>query len=585
MFGFQWLIANRYFALAKERSPRGLMFWSAMFGLPLVVMTVANYFLFRSHQPHVQELVANYRMAMKFTQLISFILWFVVSFFVLLIWRLTIFTTISVFGLFLGTAALVIVLSVMSGFEQDLKHKILGTNAHIVVTRTDQPFTDYTRLRDEMAKLPDVLGATPYIMNEVMLTSSSNESGVVVKGIDTATVGKVTDIIKNTDLGDLGYLDHPEKLRTLGGSSLFHDDEDEAKSKTKADGKEPGDAADAIPQPKKSLAELAAHGAVAETPTDSGKSETPPPGAVHFAPGDAHGHAAAKDAAPAAKDGAKDGPKEPAEPVFAERHIVPGVIVGRELAHSLRVYLGDDVNLISPFGGIGPTGAIPKSKPFRVAGVFFSGMFEYDNKYTYISLAAAQKFFTMDGEVTGIELKVRDPDRSEVVVARIKTLVGPGYDVQDWKELNRSLFSALKIEKILMFVLLCFIILVAAFSIIANGTMLVIEKGREVAILKSMGASDRSVLGTFMLLGLFIGGIGTVSGIAVGVATCWALGRFGLPLDPDVYYITSLPVQMNPYEIATVFFAALAIALLATLYPAWMAARLHPVDGLREAQS
>jgi lipoprotein-releasing system permease protein len=285
---------------------------------------------------------------------------------------------------------------------------------------------------------------------------------------------------------------------------------------------------------------------------------------VHFAPADAHGHAAE------------------AEPPIPERRTVQGVIVGRELAKSLRVYLGDDVNLISPFGGIGPTGAIPKSKPFRVAGVFYSGMFEYDNKYTYISLAAAQKFFTMDGEVTGIELKVRDPDRSEFVVARIKELVGPTYDVQDWKELNRSLFSALKIEKILMFVLLCFIILVAAFSIIANGTMLVMEKGREVAILKSMGASDRSILGTFMLLGLFIGSIGTVSGILVGVLSCWSLGRFGLPLDADVYYITSLPVQMNPYEIGTVFFAALAIALLATLYPAWMAARLRPVDGLRE---
>jgi lipoprotein-releasing system permease protein len=598
MLGFKWLIARRYFALGQKRPLLKLLSWPFVLAvLRLIVYGVVK-LTQHLHNVRLQDLAANNGTALKLTGLIVVIVCFIVFFFVVLLWRLTIFTTISVFGLFLGTAALVIVLSVMSGFEQDLKHKILGTNAHIVVTRLEQPFSDYTRLRNQMARLPDVIGATPFIMNEVMLTSSSNESGVVVKGIDTATVGQVTDIAKNTDLGDLGYLDHPEKLRSLGGPSLFHDDDEEtAKSKAKDDaqnaakptlkdaaepklkdddklflpkaGREGSHGAKDAPAARKSSpAEAAAKGGVADLPTDSGAEhdkDAAPPGAVHFAPADAHGHVEA-----------------PAEPPVPDRRIVPGVIVGRELAKSLRIYLGDDVNLISPFGGIGPTGAIPKSKPFRVAGIFFSGMFEYDNKYTYVSLAAAQKFFTMDGEVTGIELKVSDPDRSEVVVARIKQLVGPGYDVQDWKELNRSLFSALKIEKILMFVLLCFIILVAAFSIIANGTMLVMEKGREVAILKSMGASDRSILGAFMLLGLFIGGIGTVSGIVVGVFSCWALGHWGLPLDPDVYYITSLPVQMNPYEIATVFFAALAIALLATLYPAWMAARLRPVDGLRE---
>jgi lipoprotein-releasing system permease protein len=167
------------------------------------------------------------------------------------------------------------------------------------------------------------------------------------------------------------------------------------------------------------------------------------------------------------------------------------------------------------------------------------------------------------------------------VRAELERICGKGYDVQDWKQLNRSLFSALKIEKILMFVLLCFGILVAAFSIIANGIMLVLEKGKEVAILKSMGARDGTVLGAFMVLGLLIGGIGTVTGITAGIIGCWALGRYGIPLNTDVYYITTLPVKMNPYEIAAVFAAALAIALLATLYPAWMAARLRPVDGLR----
>jgi lipoprotein-releasing system permease protein len=242
MLGFQWLIANRYFALAKQRSRRRLLFWVAMCGLPFLLVSLLNFFIFRSHNLHVQDVAAVNRTALKLSQLSTFVLWFVIVYFIFLLWRLTIFTTISVFGLFLGTAALVIVLSVMSGFEQDLKHKILGTNAHIVVTRLEQPFTDYQRLREQMTKLPEVVGATPFIMNEVMLTSSSNESGVVVKGIDTATVGQVTDISKNTDVGDLGYLDHPEKLRSLGGPSLFRDDDDEAKLKPKAKDDAKGDA-------------------------------------------------------------------------------------------------------------------------------------------------------------------------------------------------------------------------------------------------------------------------------------------------------------------------------------------------------
>jgi lipoprotein-releasing system permease protein len=384
------------------------------------------------------------------------------------------------------------------------------------VTRPDQPFTDYARLRAEFTRVAGVVGATPYVTNEVMISSQSNLSGVVVKGIDPATVGQVTDLVKNIvtpDQGGLEYLLDPKQLVGAGGPSIF-DDDDLLKSR----------------DPKKK----------------KGGDEKPPEGALKF-----------------------------------QRRVVPGVIIGRELAKNLRLYLGDDVNIVSPFGGIGPSGPIPKSKPFRVAGIFFSGMFEYDTKYVYIALPDAQKFFNMPDEVTGIELKVADPDRTEAVTARLSQIAGAGYDVQDWKQLNRSLFSALKIEKILMFVLLCFGILVAAFSIIANGIMLVLEKGKEVAILKSMGARDGTVLGAFMVLGLLIGGIGTVTGITAGVAACWALGRFGIPLNTDVYYITTLPVQMNPYEIAAVFAAALAIALLATLYPAWMASRLRPVDGLR----
>ncbi len=532
MLTVQRLIALRYFVLGKRRG------WTVFIpALVIALLLAMNWalvpWLGHARSPRGMEMRAEYMQMVQGSKLGLIVLFTVVLYVTLLIRRLTIFTSINITGLFLASAAMVIVLSIMSGFENDLKRKILGNNAHVVVTRTqategpDQPFTDYARLRDLFAKVPGVVGATPYVTNEVMISSQSNLSGVVVKGIDPATVGSVTDLVKNTNVGGLEYLVDPQKLNGSSGPSIFDDDE------------------------KKKIEELAQEaqkkkGGEKKAAPKDGDEDQPPAGAIKFA-----------------------------------RKTRPGVIIGRELAKNLRLYLGDDVDIVSPFGGIGPSGAIPKSKPFRVAGEFFSGMFEYDTKYVYIALPEAQKFFNMPGEVTGIELKLADPDRTEPVVAALQKIAGPGYDVQDWKQLNRSLFSALKIEKILMFVLLCFGILVAAFSIIANGIMLVLEKGKEVAILKSMGARDGTVLGAFMVLGLLIGGIGTVTGIAAGVAGCWALSRFGIPLNTDVYYITTLPVQMNPYEIAAVFAAALAIALLATLYPAWMAARLRPVDGLR----
>ena len=194
---------------------------------------------------------------------------------------------------------------------------------------------------------------------------------------------------------------------------------------------------------------------------------------------------------------------------------------------------------------------------------------------------AAQKFLGLDDEVTGLELKLANPEATEVVSAQLRAALGPGFLVQDWKELNRSLFAALKLEKIAMFIALCFIILVAAFSIVSNGIMLVMEKGKEVAILKSMGASDRAVLRVFVLLGAYMGLVGTTAGVLTGVATCWVFDRFGLPLDTDVYYITKLPVKVSPGELSLVLLASLVLTLLATLYPAWQAARLRPVDALR----
>jgi lipoprotein-releasing system permease protein len=457
-----------------------------------------------------------------------------IGFLLLLLRHFTIFTAISTFGLFLGSSALVVVLSVMNGFEQDLKGKILGANAHLLVTAPDRPFTDWAPVEQQLRSL-GVGKVSPYLSNEVMISSQSNMSGVVLKGIDPQRAGEVTDLERNLEQGRLDNLLHPERLKALG---LPPPDDDLEGDAPPAKIQDPGKA----------------------KPADGKKSGV--------------------DLVPVGKDGK---PLSPAPP--AERRTLPGVIIGRELAKSLRLYVGDDVNLISPLGDIGPAGPMPRSRAFRVAGIFYSGMYEYDTKYIYVAIPAAQKFLGMGDEITGFELRVRDPDDTPPVVAKLQRALGAGYLVQDWQELNRNLFSALKVEKVAMFIVLSFIILVAGFSIVANGIMLVREKRREIAILKSMGATDGAVLRVFLYVGMYMGALGVMAGIGVGVATCLELGRFGLQLDTEVYYISKLPVQLDWGEIAAVFGAAISIVLGATLYPALVAARLRPVDGLRYDQA
>jgi len=208
-------------------------------------------------------------------------------------------------------------------------------------------------------------------------------------------------------------------------------------------------------------------------------------------------------------------------------------------------------------------------------------MYEFDSKLAYVSLADAQKFLGMQGEVTGIEVRLVDPDAAPNLAGRIGQRLGPGYEVRSWEELNKELFRSLRLEKIAMFIVLTFIALVASFSIISNLIMLVTEKAREVAILKSMGARDGAILRVFIAEGLYIGLLGLLLGLACGVAGCLMLSRWGLPLDPDVYYIQKLPVVMRGGEIAGISLAALGLCCLATLYPAYLASRMRPVEGLR----
>ena len=261
----------------------------------------------------------------------------------------------------------------------------------------------------------------------------------------------------------------------------------------------------------------------------------------------------------------------------------PGIILGSELARNLGVVRGDPVTVISPLGRLTPLGQVPRSQTFRVAGIFDSGMYEYDSTLAYLSLGTAQRFLGIGDRVTGIEIRLDDIYGADRVATAISRALG-GYPFwsRDWMRMNKNLFSALKLEKIVMFIILTLIILVAAFNIVGTLIMVVIEKTRDIAILKSMGATRRSIMKIFMIEGLVIGLVGTLLGLLGGYLLCKLLATYQfIELPRDVYYISTLPVKMEALDVTLIALAAVVISLVATVYPAWQASRLDPAEAIR----
>ncbi len=258
----------------------------------------------------------------------------------------------------------------------------------------------------------------------------------------------------------------------------------------------------------------------------------------------------------------------------------PGIILGRELAARLGVFTGDIINVVSPVGPISAVGMVPKIRTFAVVGLFHSGMYEYDSSLAYIELGEAQKFFNMGDSVSGIEVKVTDVFRADEIARRIEQELGFSHGARDWMQMNRNLFSALKLEKTMMFLLLVLITIVASFNIVSTLTMIVTEKQKEIAILKAMGATRRSIRRIFMLNGLIIGLSGTAIGIPLGYTFLWLIERFWT-FDASVYYISKIPVHVLAEDVLLVAGSAIVISFLATVYPANQAAKLEPVAALR----
>ena len=267
-----------------------------------------------------------------------------------------------------------------------------------------------------------------------------------------------------------------------------------------------------------------------------------------------------------------------------------GIAIGSRLANSLRVSLGDTITLVSPRGATTPFGVAPRSKPYVITALFELGMSEYDRMMVFMPLKEAQKYFSKTGEVDVLEVVVDKPENAHTFSEPIRAAAGPTINVSDWRERNQTFFTVLKVEQNVMRIILSLIILVAALNIISGMMMLVKEKGRDIAILRTMGASKGAVMRVFLITGASIGIVGTLAGLILGVVFCWnieAVKNFVSwvtnteVFNPQIYYLTQLPVDIDPTETAYIVLTALALSVLATLYPSWRASKLDPVEALR----
>ena len=419
-------------------------------------------------------------------------------------------TFISIVGVSIGLWALIVVLSVMHGFESDLRDKILRTNAHIVVEPEEAAGVvgDYLALTDRLKDIPQVAEAQAFAHGEVMMASATNIAvNVIVKGMDAKDLAASEQLAGRISPGSPAWLDTPEMM--LSDRSRYP-----------------------LAQRQNEILGLSSSGST-----------------------------------------------------YAKNNsaVMPTILLGAELALSLGVEVGNDIQLISPDGDVGPTGLRPKLRSFRVGGVFRTGMYEYDQKMAYVTIVDAQRFFGLGSDVNRVELRLTSADHLDDVRSQVDAAIASSPSrliAADWRERNKSLFSALQLERFVMFIVLGFIVLVASLLIVSSLVMLIVEKAREIAVLKALGASGSRVVKVFLLIGAVIGGIGSASGVTLGVVTCLAIEAFGIPL-PQEYYITELPVDLDWGEVAIVGLSGFLVCILATISPAREASGLKPVEGLR----
>jgi lipoprotein-releasing system permease protein len=393
---------------------------------------------------------------------------------------ISLITVISVLGVMLAVMVLNIVMGVMTGFEETLRDRLLGINAHVAVLRQGEPMREYEKVLEQVQGMSDVVAASPTIYGQVMLTSGSRVSGVVVRGVDPERVNRVVDMQKYMVQGSLAGLktQHPIQVQD-------------------------------------------------------------------------------------------------------RQVLLPGIILGDRLANQLGLFLGSPVQIVSPLGTPTAIGVIPKVRRFAVAGILRTGMSEIDSTLVFMGLAEAQKFFELEGAATNIELRIRDVDQSRQVADEIQRRLGFPYFAEDWTRLWPNLFTALELEKTVYFLVLLLMVLIGAFNIISTLVMVVMEKKKDIAILRSMGATQQSIRKIFLLKGCLIGIVGTIFGVILGLAGCALIANYDFNLPDGVFLIKTVPVRVYFSNVILVACASFVVCLLASIYPARQAAKLDPVEIIR----
>ncbi|KUG23446.1 lipoprotein releasing system transmembrane protein lole [hydrocarbon metagenome] len=404
----------------------------------------------------------------------------------------SIITFISIFGIFLGVAALIIVLAVMNGFEEDLRTKILGIKSHIELT-TDMtgPMKNYQQVQEKIAGIEGVVASTPFIYSQAMIRNGNGVTGVVMRALETQSAFKVINLGKIKE-GNIEYLN--------------------------------------------------------EIPQEISKN-------------------------------------------FKNENLsLEGIVIGKEMARNMGIFLYDPITIISPVSISTPMGMVPRMKKFIVVGIFESGFYEYDSTLAFLSLKSCQDFLQMGDTVTGIEIKVDNIYKADIIAQKIQKKLGFPFWAQNWMQMNKNFFSALQLEKRVMFIILSLIVLVAAFNIISTLIMIVMEKSKDIAILKSMGATASSIMKIFIYQGLIIGIIGTTLGCIAGVAIAFNIQKVSLFIEKlfhfkflpgDVYYLSELPSKVNYGDVTIIVLGTLLICFLSTIYPSLRASKSDPAEALR----
>jgi lipoprotein-releasing system permease protein len=483
-------------------------------------------------------------------------------------------TLFAILGVTLGVAALTTVVSVTSGFIREFQDKVLGVNAHVLVLKYSSDFREYRDIMKIAEQVPGVKGVAPFSINPMMVTHGRyTATGVLLKGIDPSLVGRVLDLPKHITQGSLEGLRLANATPPTRRSDPFSDTAPFVVSPNKNETLIVGSAPSTV-------SSAAANGVVAakgEPKPSSLKVDALPEGSVEPVAG-------YKSVLPDEDVLPEDLVKDPCNSPESRKSL-PGIVVGKTLKENLHLAMGDCMQVTFPTVGFSYSGGViraPVAKQFRVVAVFDAGFDQYDSKLVYTDLYQAQMFSDAGDTVTGIEMKVSDIDRSKGIAQEIERRLDNGiYHTIDWEELNHGLFTALRIQQILISVVLALIIIVAAFTVIATLIMIVLEKKREIAVMKAMGATNFSLLRVFLYQGTFIGVVGTGFGLLLGWVTCRGLVRYDFPLDPGVYFINRLPVRMDPAEFLIVGGFAILVCLTATVWPAVYASRLRPAEAFR----